>query len=543
MLKYLKNDNEIVAVYCRVSSDEQSEKGTIENQKEYAEKYVRLNMLNVYDYYLDDGVTGTLPLQKRPEGKRLLEDAKAGKFNLVLFFKLDRLGRSVRVILNAVYDLMELNVDVRSMTEAFDTTTPSGRFTLNTFAGIAELERDTILTRMRMGTIRHAKLGKWLGGPVPYGYTLGNGYLEISHTKIPGLAYSEADIVKLIFEKTVYEKMSAEAIADYLNNLSVPTKYKILNRKLITSGYWYPSRILSMLHNTVYYGVHIFGQMSKHQKPEIIKQTNPAIVDIDLWDAAQKQLTSNKLLAARCRKNDYLLSGLIKCGLCGRTYIGTGYAGSKKEKVLYYVCNDKNRYHPDKNQKICQSQNLRADWIESIVWNDCLSYIMQPDKLYLENKAQNLTDPKDELNALEQTAVKLERERSSILDLFRKKIITENDLKNQLDKIAKEQDKLNWAISDKKALISKIDKINNNMCKMVDLLESFQKYISDNITFADKRKIVEALVENIIVYTDYDNGQRDIPIVTIAINYVFKNEKNPLKRNYQPSSKQNIHGF
>lgn len=50
-------------------------------------------------------------------------------------------------------------------------------------------------------------------------------------------------------------------------------------------------------------------------------------------------------------KNDYLLSGLIKCGLCGRTYIGTGYAGSKKEKVLYYVCNDKNRYHPDKNQK------------------------------------------------------------------------------------------------------------------------------------------------------------------------------------------------
>lgn len=81
------------------------------------------------------------------------------------------------------------------------------------------------------------------------------------------------------------------------------------------------------------------------------------------------------------------------------------------------------------------------------------------------------------------------------------------------------------------------------MIKMVDLLKSFQKYISDNITFTDKRKIVEALVENIIVYTDYDNGQRDIPIVTIAINYVFKNEKNPLKRNYQPSSKQNIHGF
>lgn len=77
MLKYLKTNDEIIAVYCRVSSDEQSEKGTIENQKEYAEKYVRLNMLNVYDYYMDDDVTGTMPLQKRPEGKKLLDDSKA----------------------------------------------------------------------------------------------------------------------------------------------------------------------------------------------------------------------------------------------------------------------------------------------------------------------------------------------------------------------------------------------------------------------------------------------------------------------------------
>lgn len=76
MFNTFKN-NEVVAVYCRVSSDEQTEKGTIENQRKYAEKYVDLNMLNVYDYYMDDGITGTIALQKRPEGKKLLDDSKA----------------------------------------------------------------------------------------------------------------------------------------------------------------------------------------------------------------------------------------------------------------------------------------------------------------------------------------------------------------------------------------------------------------------------------------------------------------------------------
>lgn len=71
------HNEEIVAVYCRVSSDKQTEKGTIENKTIYAKKYVDLNMLNVYDYYMDDGIIGTITLQKRPECKKLLDDSKA----------------------------------------------------------------------------------------------------------------------------------------------------------------------------------------------------------------------------------------------------------------------------------------------------------------------------------------------------------------------------------------------------------------------------------------------------------------------------------
>ena len=542
MFNTFKN-NEVVAVYCRVSSDEQTEKGTIENQRIYAEKYVDLNMLNVYDYYMDDGITGTIALQKRPEGKRLLDDAKAGKFNLVLFFKLDRLGRSVRVILNAVYDLQELNVDVRSMTEAFDTSTPSGRFALTAFAGIAELERDTILTRMRQGTLRHAEMGKWLGGPVPYGYRLENGFLQIADDKLPGLPYSEAEIVQLIFHKIVNEKCSAEKVSDYLNTLGVPTKYKILNRKIVTSGYWQPSRILCIVHNTVYYGLHVFGEKSKHKNPVIIKQQNPPIIPIDLWDAAQKQLTANMICSAKNKKHNYLLSGLIKCGLCGSNYNSVSYKGRNGEKVSYYVCNDKNRYHPIKNQPTCKAQNLRCDWIDNIVWNDCLEYIQQPEKIYLQQPENNSDAVKSEIEALERSALKLDRERSSILDLYRKAVITETDLSDQLSKIAKEQEKINKTIRNKKEALSKSQKINEEMGSLVDLLKSFQQYLTDDISFEDKRKIVKTLVESIIVYTDYDNGKRDIPFVTVAINYIFKKDKSPLKQNYDLNCVNLIHGF
>ena len=106
-----------VAVYCRVSSEEQAERGTIEIQKEFAAKYVDLYQLEVFDYYCDDGISGTIPVEARPEGSRLFRDAREKKFDTILFYKIDRLGRKVRVILNAVHDLEELGVSIRSMTE------------------------------------------------------------------------------------------------------------------------------------------------------------------------------------------------------------------------------------------------------------------------------------------------------------------------------------------------------------------------------------------------------------------------------------------
>ena len=141
------------------------------------------------------------------------------------------------------------------MTEPFDTGDPNGRFLLTVLAGVADLERETILERMWHGANRAAKEGKWLGGIVPYGYLVDEeGYLAVNEAPLPGMEMSEADIVRLIYRLVGEQGMSTIKVADYLNALGVPTSYSKDNRqvkkgkrKVNTAGIWRPGRIGSIV--------------------------------------------------------------------------------------------------------------------------------------------------------------------------------------------------------------------------------------------------------------------------------------------------------
>jgi site-specific DNA recombinase len=188
-----------VAAYLRVSSEDQKDRGTIENQLEFATKYCDLHQLEIFEIYKDDGISGTVPLHERPEGKKLIQDGKDKKFDTLLLYKLDRLGRSARVTLNSIHELESYGIQIKSMTEPFDTSNPSGRFMITMLAGVADLERETILERMWHGANRAARNGRWLGGITPYGYMVNDdGFLEVNVALIPGFHMSEAEVVRLV---------------------------------------------------------------------------------------------------------------------------------------------------------------------------------------------------------------------------------------------------------------------------------------------------------------------------------------------------------
>lgn len=158
-----------VGVYLRVSSEEQRERQTIETQRQFAERYFTQRDVTTVMYYADDGVSGTLPLEGRPSGQQLLNDARSGAIDALYVYKVDRLGRDPLVTLQAATDLANLGVLLQSMTEAIDNRTPHGRFSLVMLCGVAGYERDNIVERSIEGTNRLAREGAWLGGIVPFG--------------------------------------------------------------------------------------------------------------------------------------------------------------------------------------------------------------------------------------------------------------------------------------------------------------------------------------------------------------------------------------
>ena len=85
-----------VAIYLRVSTEEQRERQSIATQREFGQRYSELHQLSIYELFADDGVSGTVPFELRPAGRRVLEAARQGKFDQLLVFKLDRLASFCR---------------------------------------------------------------------------------------------------------------------------------------------------------------------------------------------------------------------------------------------------------------------------------------------------------------------------------------------------------------------------------------------------------------------------------------------------------------
>lgn len=520
--------NKPVAIYVRVSTDDQSERGTIESQIEFATKYCDLHELPIFKIYKDDGVTGTLPLQERPAASQLLQDAKNKRFDTLLVYKLDRLGRATRVILNAIHDFENHGVNLKSMTEPFDMNDASGRFTLTILAGVADLERSNILERMWIGTNRAARQGIWLGGIVPYGYFKNKAkMLEVNEAPLQGLNMSEAEVIRLIYALTVKEKMTTIKIADYLNALGIPPSYvaryspDIGRRKNNTAGIWRPGRVLNMLKSTTYKGIHQYGKRTNKDR-EIIERAVPAIVDEDTWNKAQAVIKSNFVFSRRNTVHTYLLRNLIKCGKCGYNYHGTVSKNAK-----YYICNGRTSWRA-KGQPKCYAKSINMDWMDEMVWNDCLHYINHPE-IALNEFDQKENTQNSEDNFLKEKTLLIKRlkqkdiEKESILDLFRKKFITMKDVENQLSKIGKEIDTI-------KLHIENIDKkiaFNENVFSARESAEKFLISLREKVnstaekTIEFKREIITALVDKIIITTQNDDNDPEKQTVEIGIYYKF----------------------
>ena len=514
-----------VAIYVRVSTEEQRERQSINTQRDFATRYCALHELAIHETYADDGVSGTVPLHLRPGGVKLLQDARNGKFSQLLIFKLDRLGRETRLILDAEAELRKLNVRVRSMTEEFDTGSPTGQLMLTMLSGFATHEREVIRERSVLGTNRLAEAGAWLGGIVPYGYLKqgerGQSRLVVCDEPSAGLKQSEAEVVRTIYRLCAKEKKSCQRIADHLNRTAVPCGSAVNagKRNARTATIWRPSHVRNMIVSTTYMGTHHYGKRSVDKNRKPISRSVPAIVSEETWNAAQLVLRSNLIMSKRNCAQPYLLRGLIKCGLCGLTYSGIRIG---EQKDHYYRCNGRQfaRGRFGLSGKKCPSKNLNGEYVERLVWADIEAFLRDPGEV-LEKLRQRMSlqdgeraQRQTELDAFISRLADKTAERERVLGLFRRGRIGDAELDTQLDLIDAEAAGLQAEIEAASRFLSTEDQATQ-FRNAESLLALLRKRLEQPISPDLKRQIVEALVESVVANTveRWGVAQSEITIV------------------------------
>lgn len=358
------------ALYIRVSTDAQREEGySIEAQKEMLGAFCKSKQIQEYQFYIDGGFSGSNI--ERPQMKDLIQDIENRKVNIVVVYKLDRLSRSQKDTLYLIEDVFLPNgVDFISVQESFDTSTSFGKAMVGILSVFAQLERETIRERTRMGMRERVKSGLWMGGGrVPFGYD----YDREKGVLVPN---GDAERVKKIYD--LYLKgYSPARIAQALGLKYDRLAEQILKRKSNAGFIRYNSEEFE-------------GQ---HQ----------AVVTLETYQKAMD------MMAERSRKrpaaSNYLLTGLVYCGKCGAKmrYQKWGKNGCKlccysQQKNKPYLVRD-----PD-----CDNERVWAWEVEEALTEDLfrISFQLEEEKTSMEKSASVL----DLLNAeYEKAAAKLKR--------------------------------------------------------------------------------------------------------------------------------------
>lgn len=311
---------EPVAAYIRVSTTEQALHGlSLSAQEAKLNEYAKKHNMKIVEWYRDEGVSGRKLIRKRPELQRMINDAKKGNFERIIFIKLDRFFRSVAEYHECMKQIAPV---VWSTTEEdYDLTTANGRMLVNMKLTVAELEADTTGERIRLVNEYKTATGQPLTGQQPFGWM---------NTKDESTGRKK--VVKCPDEAPILE----DAINHYLTYHSKrKTVMYLYSKHHISIGYDSFGRLLK---NTMLYGAY---------------RDNPVYcegyIDKETFDKIQ-EITARNVKENTSQERAYLFTGLMKCPECGRTLAGQMGTTIRGEKKYYYK---KYRCPKNRNNKEC----------------------------------------------------------------------------------------------------------------------------------------------------------------------------------------------
>ena len=497
------------ACYCRLSRDDEQD-GTsvsIETQKKVLEDYCLSNGYSVFDFYCDDGYTGTN--FERPSFSRMMSDVKTGNINMVVVKDLSRLGRNYietgRLIEETFPEsgvrFIAIGDDVDTSRENLDLDLMLPMKNIFNQYYPADCSRKT-----RQALKTKAMRGEYIGSYAPYGYRKSEEdkhVLEIDEQKAP--------IIIRMFEMAAYEGYGYNKIARILSEQKVitPSAYQaeISGRRFEKDPYdWNLATVHKMMENQTYLGHTINGRKRKIsfkskrmlKQPEekwiVVENTHPPIISEQLWDDAHKRLSSRK----RVNKlgDTHIFAGLVKCDKCG---YALSYSNQKNHSE-YFCCNT----YKKKGKDVCSIHYIPYADLYDIVLADIRSHISKAQR-------NQETFTKSVLKKLGNSSEKNKEHLKNEIAAAEKRI---RELNDRFDKLY--EDRLDGIISDSKfkelssrcedeqiKIKARLSELNEQAGQQIENENNVSKFIQEINRFSDvnelDKEILNRLIDKIVV--------------------------------------------
>ncbi|MGN1305544.1 MAG: recombinase family protein [Oscillospiraceae bacterium] len=516
-----------VYTYTRVSTAMQIDGYSLDAQKSRMKAFADYNGYEIVGEYEDAGKSGK-SIEGRLQFNQMMEDIKSGKDSVsyVLVFKLSRFGRNAADVLSTLQVMQDFGVNLICVEDGIDSSKDAGKLMISVLSAVAEIERENIRVQTMEGRIQKAREGKWNGGFAPYGYKLINGELVINE--------EEAEAIRVIYNQYVNTNTGANGIAKYLEDHGI---HKIIRQNGKTPLFD-ASLIRKILKNPVYCGKIAYGRRKMEKihgtrnDYHLVEQDNflladgvhEPIVSEELWQSAQVKLLAQAKKYERVNTGKdtkvHLLSGIVKCPVCGAGMYGNKSVkhkkdGTKYKDFFYYGCKHRNMnrgYKCDYKKQINEEllDNSVSEIIIKLVSNPKFASMMQ-DKINMQVDTtaieQELANYEKQLRQAYGVKSKLIEEIDSLdpddRHYINRKADLDNRLYNMYDKIEGIENQL-IAARAKKQSIEAEKLTSDNIYKVLIYFEKLYAVMNE----AERRQLIEALVSEIQIYEERQpNGQ------------------------------------
>lgn len=433
------------ALYIRVSTEEQVREGySVEAQRDNLKRYAKNKGYSVVGVYADEGITARKKYTNRKEFMRLLDDVEAGKIDIILFIKLDRWFRNVGDYYKIQEILERNNVGWTATTENYDTTTANGRLYVNIRLAVAQDESDRTSERIKFVFEKKVADGEAIWGLAPFGYKVENKKVVIDEDLYP--------IVVDIFEAFI-KLRSVNSVCVYINEkYGTHYSYNIFKRILRDN-------------TDFYYGT--YRNNTSYCPPYLSKAQYEIIREIS---------DSTTTIRSSGKKYDYIFSGLLECGYCGRRLVGGGSTRKDNGKAYYgYRCTG---YRGG----TC-SNRISELKVESLLFA-ALEDEVKKYKVDYEIKQKKKKPAYINKSSIEKKIARLR-------NLYLNEVI-------EIDDYTVEYRKLQDKLREYEESINKVED-NKDFTALDNLLKSDFKEIYNNLSNIDKRTLWHSVIKRIIV--------------------------------------------